>query len=50
MSDSAENRLFQHNRPIADFYRARLLPRAQAHCTEILEAAELLALLPENPT
>jgi alkylation response protein AidB-like acyl-CoA dehydrogenase len=34
--------------PIADFYRARLLPRAQAHCTEILGAAELLALLPAD--
>jgi len=32
--------------PIADFYRARLLPRAQAHCAEIRGAAELLALLP----
>ncbi|MBS7810071.1 acyl-CoA dehydrogenase family protein [Roseococcus pinisoli] len=34
--------------PIADFYRARLLPRAQAHCAEILGAAELLALLPHR--
>jgi alkylation response protein AidB-like acyl-CoA dehydrogenase len=34
--------------PIAEFYRTRLLPRAQAHCTEILGAAELLALLPAD--
>jgi hypothetical protein len=33
--------------PLADFYRTRLLPRAEAHCTEILGAAELLALLPD---
>ncbi|WP_424814302.1 acyl-CoA dehydrogenase family protein [Roseococcus sp. YIM B11640] len=33
---------------IAAFYRTRLLPRAQAHCAEILGAAELLALLPND--
>jgi alkylation response protein AidB-like acyl-CoA dehydrogenase len=31
--------------PIADFYRARLLPRVQARCSEITGAAELLALI-----
>ncbi|MDB5414737.1 MAG: caiA [Rubritepida sp.] len=34
--------------PISDFYRVRLLPRAQAHCTEILGAAEVLALMPAD--
>lgn len=32
--------------PIADFYRARLLPRAEAHAQEIMGAPELLALIP----
>ncbi|MFN3449386.1 MAG: acyl-CoA dehydrogenase, partial [Roseococcus sp.] len=31
--------------PIAAFYRARLLPRVQARCSEITGAAELLALI-----
>ena len=31
--------------PIADFYRARLLPRAEAHAQEIVGAAEVLALI-----
>jgi alkylation response protein AidB-like acyl-CoA dehydrogenase len=32
--------------PIADFYRTRLLPRAQAHAAEVSGAAEVLALIP----
>jgi len=32
--------------PISDFYRTRLLPRAQAHCAEVTGAAEVLALVP----
>ncbi len=32
--------------PMADFFRARLLPRAEAHCAEIRGAAEVLALIP----
>lgn len=31
--------------PISDFYRARLLPRVQARCSEVTGAAELLALM-----
>ncbi|MCX8133604.1 MAG: acyl-CoA dehydrogenase family protein [Roseococcus sp.] len=31
--------------PIADFYRARLLPRVHARCSEITGAGELLALI-----
>ncbi len=32
--------------PIAAFYLARLLPRAEAHATEVAGASELLALIP----
>ncbi len=32
--------------PIANFYLARLLPRAEAHAAEVTRAAELLALIP----